>query len=211
MANVKIYSKAKNGEINIVPNFKIKEFACKDGTDSVKIDLELAYVLQTIRYVGGVTRINSGYRTPNWNAKQGGASNSYHLYGRAADIKCDNLSIDELCNTANALGVKGIIRYPNFVHVDTRISQYHANNANKLLSYGKHAIPYSNEILVKGSAGWKVGIVQFKLARLGYSVVGTVDGKAGVKFDAAVKEFQQAKGLAVDGKVGINTWNTLFN
>lgn len=211
MANVKIYSKSKHGNTAIVPNFKVREFASKDGADTVKIDMELAFILQAIRTVCGVTTINSAYRTPSHNKKVGGASSSYHLYGRAADIKCSNANLDTICNVANSLGVLGIIKYPTFVHIDTRISKYHANNKGTRLSYGRNAIVYGGAVLKSGSTGWQVGIVQFKLAKLGYLSVGTVDGKAGAKFDKAVKEFQRNHNISVDGKVGPTTWKKLFN
>lgn len=210
MANVKVYSKSKNGNLSIVPNFKVREFACKDGSDRVKIDYELACILQKIRDIGGAVTINSAYRTASHNRKCGGASNSYHLYGRASDTKCSGLSLDNICNIANSLGVKGIIKYPTFVHIDTRTSQYHANNKGVRLNYGRYTIPYCGVVLKIGSTGHNVGIVQFKLARLGYAV-GVVDGKAGTKFDNSVKEFQRKNGLDVDGKVGKDTWNKLFN
>ena len=211
MANVRVYSKAKHGNINIVPNFKVKEFASKDGADTIKIDMELAYVLQKIREIAGVTYINSGYRTVAHNKKVGGASNSYHLYGRAADIRCPNVNIETICNIANSLGVQGIIRYNSFVHVDTRTNKYHANSEGTRFNFGRHNIPYCGTILRNKSKGHNVGIVQFKLARLGYSSIGKVDGIAGPKFVKAVKEFQSKNGLAVDGCVGPLTWNKLFN
>ena len=126
-------------------------------------------------------------------------------------VKCPNLTLDTICNVANSLGVLGIIKYPTFVHIDTRISKYHANNKGTRLSYGRNAIAYGGVVLKSGSSGWQVGIVQFKLARLGYSSVGIVDGKAGQKFDRAVREFQDRNGLDVDGKVGSATWAKLFN
>lgn len=211
MANVKVYNKSIHGNINIVPNFKVREFASKDGANTVKIDLELAFILQAIRSICGTTTINSGYRTASHNKRVGGASNSYHLYGRATDIKCPNSKPDTICNVANSLGVLGIIKYPTFVHIDTRISKYHANNKGTRLSYSRYVIPYGKTVLKSGSTGWQVGIVQFKLARLVYSSVGTVDGIAGAKFDKAVREFQAKNGLDVDGKVGTNTWAKLFN
>lgn len=210
MANVKTFQKNSSGEKKLSANFKVKEFACKDGSNTIKIDYELVCILQKIREVTGKPIIiNSAYRTPYWNKVQKGASNSYHLYGRAGDIR--GAGLDDITAIANSLGVKGIIKYESFVHVDTRISKYHVLDKGKVhVTYGRKVIPYCGHVLKQGSTGTDVAIVQYKLAREGYAV-GTVDGIAGAKFDAAVKAYQRNKGLLVDGKVGINTWNSLFN
>lgn len=53
--------------------------------------------------------------------------------------------------------------------------------------------------------------VQRYLNMLGYPC-GTVDGIAGVKFDAAVRSYQRAKGCVIDGEItaGKNTWKSLL-
>lgn len=72
MAFVKQYSKKNDGNIFLTPNFKVREFACKDGTDKVLIDLELISLLQLIRdFMGSPITINSGYRTASHNRKVG--------------------------------------------------------------------------------------------------------------------------------------------
>jgi hypothetical protein len=60
-------------------------------------------------------------------------------------------------------------------------------------------------------SGAVVKYVQKRLIDLGYSVgaAGT-DGIYGVGTDAAVRKFQHAKGLEVDGWVGKDTWKALF-
>jgi len=52
--------------------------------------------------------------------------------------------------------------------------------------------------------------VQQKLNALDFNC-GYADGYFGSLTDSAVKSFQKAKDLAVDGIVGPNTWNLLFN
>ena len=68
----------------------------------------------------------SGYRSPKTNAMlrrntSGVAQNSYHLHGKAADIRVPGSSIKKVRNTARALRVGGVGYYPSsgFVHVDT--------------------------------------------------------------------------------------------
>lgn len=56
-----------------------------------------------------------------------------------------------------------------------------------------------------------VTFIQKYLNTLGFDC-GTVDGIAGVKFDAAVKSYQRAKGCIADGEItaGKNTWRSLL-
>ena len=54
--------------------------------------------------------------------------------------------------------------------------------------------------------------VQRRLAALGYTSVGKIDGIAGVKFTQAVKEFQKENGCIVDGEITARgkTWKKLL-
>ena len=85
--NIKAYSLKKDGNLNLTKNFKVKEFACKDGSDTVFIAEMLPMVCQYIRTrTGKGFAPNSAYRTPEYNKKVGGEEFSMHLYGAAADI-----------------------------------------------------------------------------------------------------------------------------
>jgi putative chitinase len=59
-------------------------------------------------------------------------------------------------------------------------------------------------ILQRGSSGPDVQAVQQRLSDLGFDPNG-IDGNFGPGTEQAVRAFQQAKGLSVDGKVGPNT------
>lgn len=76
----------------------------------------------------------------------------------------------------------------------------------------KQIIAYPGTLIRKGSKGDNVRKVQAKLIELGYSCGkwGT-DGIFGNDTLSAVKAFQKANGLAVDGIVGPLTWAKLFN
>lgn len=65
-----------------------------------------------------------------------------------------------------------------------------------------------NEI-ENGSKGNTVKALQTLLNGYGYNC-GTVDGDFGIKTQTAVKAYQKAKGLDVDGVVGVNTWGKLL-
>lgn len=141
---IKSYSKKIHGNLRIMPNFKVKEFACKDGSDLIKIDEGLVDYLQKARDHFGVAMIiTSAYRTENHNKKVGGAKNSYHLKGQAADHHAKGkVDLWELARFYEHIGCKGIIIYPNsrFVHIDMRDSKY-------------FAIDYGNTIVKKDTFG----------------------------------------------------------
>ena len=122
---VQVYSKAKNGNQKLSANFKVKEFACKDGSDPIFISTELVEVLQGIRdHFGKAVTITSAYRTPTHNQKEKGATYSQHLYGMAADIKIKGVKPKDIAAYAETLLVNGggIGIYSTFVHIDVRKS-----------------------------------------------------------------------------------------
>ena len=107
--------------IQISKNFKLKEFQCKDGSQLVKVDSQLLHKLQELRdEIGKPIIINSGYRTPEYNKKVGGAQNSYHMQGKAADIQVNGIKPADLAKKAEKVGFDGIGIYKTFIHVDTR-------------------------------------------------------------------------------------------
>ena len=127
---IKQYSLMADGNRRLAPDFKVRELRCKDGTDTVMVDEALTVVLQCIReHFGKPVTITSAYRTPAHNAAVGGAKFSQHLYGRAADIRVQGVSVEDVAAYAESLMPDrgGIGRYPvkagratGWVHVDTR-------------------------------------------------------------------------------------------
>lgn len=120
---VKAYSKAKDGGVKLSTNFKVREFACTDGSDPVFIAPELVAVLQKIRtHFGKAVTINSAYRTPSKNKAVGGATYSQHLYGTAADIVVKGVKPQIVAAYAEKLmpDKGGIGIYNTFTHIDVR-------------------------------------------------------------------------------------------
>jgi zinc D-Ala-D-Ala carboxypeptidase len=66
------------------PHFRAREFACKH-CGWIKTHRVLLAGLERIRPAGGLSVV-SGYRCPTHNRDIGGATNSQHIYGTAADI-----------------------------------------------------------------------------------------------------------------------------
>ncbi|MCM1356621.1 MAG: D-Ala-D-Ala carboxypeptidase family metallohydrolase [Staphylococcus sp.] len=67
--------------------------------------------------IGGPIIVTSGYRSQALNRLVGGASNSYHLYGRAADIVAPFGKHNELYNILSALPHVELLDYNTFIHV----------------------------------------------------------------------------------------------
>jgi len=108
----------------LTENFSRSEFKCKCGECSQDtIDYKLLELLQTLRNrTGARITINSGNRCPAHNGAVGGAPNSQHLLGRAADIVVEGVSpsqvgsmMEELMGAAGGIGI-----YETFTHIDTR-------------------------------------------------------------------------------------------
>lgn len=110
-------------------HFTWRELGCKCGKcrlpDHVKTNLaKLAQGLEQLRSkVGGPLFVHSGYRCPAHNRAVGGAADSQHMRGTAADITAKTLAPATLAAHAEvipAFANGGLGRYPGFVHVDIR-------------------------------------------------------------------------------------------
>jgi hypothetical protein len=107
--------------------FKRSEFACKCGKCGgfpAEPSLELARVLDKLReHFGNPAHINSGVRCKAHNKAVGGASNSQHLYGTAADIATiEGTTPAEMYAYAEKLlpNTGGIGIYNWGIHIDVR-------------------------------------------------------------------------------------------
>lgn len=117
--------------MKLTKNFELSEFRSKDGAEtpaSVIPNLkELAINLQVLRdHLGKPVKVNSGYRSPAHNMNVGGAHNSQHLYGRAADIVVDGYTPFQVAGIIEKLITEGKMKdgglglYRSFVHYDVR-------------------------------------------------------------------------------------------
>ena len=115
----------------ITENFALSEFRCKDGTevpeelmDNVTLLCENLQVLRD--HIGKPIRVISGYRSPKYNRRIGGARRSQHMTAKAADIKVKGMTPAEV-KAAIVKLIKegkmmkgGIGLYTTFTHYDVR-------------------------------------------------------------------------------------------
>lgn len=135
--SVRKYSVKTQGNARVSTNFRVREFRCHDGTDTVLISPETVEVLEQVRayyrkngYPRATIVINSGYRTRSWNKRIGGASRSEHVTGRAVDFIVRDpgkgivspLKVYNDLNTGVILGRThrgGLGSYRTFTHIDS--------------------------------------------------------------------------------------------
>ena len=115
----------------ITDHFAWSEFACHDGTDvpaeKRSGTTRLCVQLEVLRaYLDCPIRIVSGYRTAEYNKRCGGARDSQHMHGRAADIQVAGMTPTEVYHEIEGLIDRGLMtnggigRYDTFVHFDVR-------------------------------------------------------------------------------------------
>ncbi|MDD1721754.1 MAG: hypothetical protein LUP95_07205 [Euryarchaeota archaeon] len=107
----------KNEDLLVSPNFRLKQFLCKQPSCSRKylllnerLPLALEYVLERAKLAGyraTTFHIMSGYRTPSYNFSLGNVRLSAHQWGAAADIFIDEDG-DGVMDDLNGDGVSDI-------------------------------------------------------------------------------------------------------
>ena len=117
--------------MKLTENFSKEEFECSDGSE---MPLEvfnnvclLAKQLENLRvHFNAPIKINSAYRSPVYNRSVGGAVNSQHLSGRAADIVISGVEPNDVADAIeflienNLMKEGGVGRYDTFTHYDIR-------------------------------------------------------------------------------------------
>jgi uncharacterized protein YcbK (DUF882 family) len=118
-------------------HFQLGEFQCHSGADTVLINPDLIKALEKVRswansvLPGCKVIVTSGYRTPAHNKAIGGAENSQHCLGNAADIKVmkpngeyvSPQTVHDALDSGAVTGLKwdgGLGLYATWVHMDVR-------------------------------------------------------------------------------------------
>lgn len=104
-------------------HFHEDEFRCKccGQLPTGGMSKSLIATLEQVRAHFGVSiKINSGYRCPKHNAAIGGAKNSQHMLGTAADIVVSGVAPSTVHAYLDPIHDGGLGSYKSFTHVDAR-------------------------------------------------------------------------------------------
>lgn len=86
-----------------------------------RLDPKLVNALINIsKDMGRPLVLNSGYRSPLRNSNVGGATNSQHVLGKAADVRMNGINRKAFVASAEKHGINGIGYYSSFIHIDVR-------------------------------------------------------------------------------------------
>lgn len=102
-------------------SFSPREIASK-GEGEILINHEALDKLQKLRdLLGRPVILTSAYRSKAHNTRVGGAKNSYHLQGKAFDVRMENQDPAAFEAAARKVGFTGFGFYPKsgFMHIDT--------------------------------------------------------------------------------------------
>lgn len=178
---------------------KVKEFRGASKSNILWTTKRTMQSWNSQRYIyGGPIPVGFAFK----RSYEGGHGNqSQHYAGTAFDVgqTLSNTKRRNLWNSAVNSGVWSYVEpysvTPTWVHFDKR--------------FGKSACSTGGfPQLKRGSLSNYVLIAQDDLNTLGYRTNG-LDGIFGVATQNAVRQYQNARGLLVDGIVGCNTWRSL--
>jgi len=123
--NLVFFMDEQNQKKRIIEHFYLEEFACKDESPVIILNLHLLICLDGVRSTyNAPIKLTSAYRTYTHNKKVKGADRSCHLTGEAVDILLPVGLVDKnyLINTCNKyFPVTVITDY--YIHCAMRHSQ----------------------------------------------------------------------------------------
>ena len=234
----------KKGNVEYVSkNFQFREFDCKGKgcCSSTLIDEKLVEYLQRIReHFGRPITITSAYRCETHNKNVGGATQSRHAQGCAADIVVQGVSSREVAKYAESIGILGIGLYETsadgyFTHIDTRTTKafWYGQKEEKRTTFGG-TTPTTTTTTAQSSGFNPIGTYHKSSSKYNVKLLYLQKGDRGRdvqilqellkihgynietngEFDdktlIAVKDFQKKTGLAQDGVVGAATMEKLL-
>lgn len=121
------------GDVQIAPNFKLSEVAQLHKGRYAVVQPHAIQRLQDLRNAHGGIKVNSGYRSPSYNASIDGATHSRHMYGDGFDLDPLSVGLGTLEAGCTANGGT-LVEYGSHVHCDWR------NHAVDAVLFGSPAL-----------------------------------------------------------------------
>lgn len=99
--------------------FTHDELKCKCGCKNFTIDYEFIEKIEKLREeLNFPFIVNSFFRCEKYNTKIKGSKNSFHVKGKAMDIKARGFKALRIVEEARKYGLTGIGVYKCFIHLD---------------------------------------------------------------------------------------------
>ena len=200
---MEVYTRSESSPMPYNKNgtLRVREFRGSSNSNILWTTKRTMQSWNSQRYIwGAAIPVGFAFKRPY---EGGHGTLSQHYAGVAFDVgqTLSNTIRRALWNSANSSGVWSYVEpislTPTWVHWDKR--------------FGVPACTSGGfPTLRRGSVSNYVCIAQDDLNTLGFAT-GGLDGIFGVKTDEAVRNYQNSRGLAVDGIVGCNTWRSLQN
>lgn len=105
------------------PHFTAAEFRhASPSCDPIQMTSSFMEAIERIRERSGVPmRINSAFRSYEYERSKGRSGNSYHCVGSALDVHCDNsVSRYKLVEACMYFGELSMVLHPTYIHFDNR-------------------------------------------------------------------------------------------
>ena len=140
--------------------------------------------------------------------KTGGHIGVYVGNGYVVEARGYSYGVQRNKLSSRAFKTWGLYPYVEYTPEQVALAEAAAGKKTTTKSEGK-TVTIELSVLKYGMIGRQVKTLQTLLKMHGYDC-GEADGEFGAKTASAVKAFQQAKGLTVDGVVGAKTWTALL-
>lgn len=140
----------------LAPNFTLGEIAQPDKGRYAVVQPHAVVSLQELRDEVGAINVNSGYRSPAYNAATpGSATNSRHMFGDGFDLGPLEVGLGTLENACTAHG-GALVQYTTHVHCDFRYDAVDEQFFGAVMAVSEPEAPRYEAELVRGDDGiWR--------------------------------------------------------
>ncbi len=219
-ASVDVKKATVKGSGNLLVDTKKGDFALTDGNFSVDANLNGAEVNAKVPFIGlpAHAKVGKGSKVSasvtdvdfsfDKGISVGGAKVSADLRNPEAGVGGFKIGTDRIQIGDQGKPAKTVPAKPEVPKLEDRQVEQKEKAAEQKKIADRLAAIRGKPFLERGAKGPAVRELQKFLADAGFKVA--QDGSFGPQTEGAVKAYQKAKGLKVDGDVGQQTWGSFF-